>query len=255
MAGLTVFTDLDGTLLDHDSYSFDRARPALEALRSKGARLVLASSKTAAEIGPLRAEIGFADCPAIVENGAGVLSEAGKPARSRYAELRSLLDRVEPALRAEFRGFSDLGPDAVRKQTGLPANQVARAMQRQFSEPGIFLGGPSQETAFVAALSRLGLSARHGGRFLTISFGANKADRVRELQQRFGGRSIALGDAPNDIEMIEAADLGIIVLNRQGTLIPHLRGEAEGKIIRTTEEGPAGWNSAVLAELELLSEA
>ncbi len=254
MAKLTVFTDLDGTLLDHDTYSYDKALPALAALRERGARLVLASSKTAAEIEPLRAELGFGDCPAIVENGAGILTSTSDGASSRYGELRSLMDRIDPALRAEFRGFADLGPDAVQKHTGLAADQVARAMQRQFSEPGIFVGGLSQETAFVAALSHLGLNARYGGRFLTISFGANKADRLKELQREFGGRSIALGDAPNDVEMIEAANLGIIVLNKQGRPVPRLRGEGNGTIIRTTEEGPAGWNSAVLAELELMAD-
>ena len=30
---LVLFSDLDGTLLDHESYSFDAARPALDRLR------------------------------------------------------------------------------------------------------------------------------------------------------------------------------------------------------------------------------
>ena len=70
---LLVFTDLDGTLLDHESYSWSPARPALDALRELGAGLVLASSKTAAEIAPLREAVGFTTWPAIVENGAGTL--------------------------------------------------------------------------------------------------------------------------------------------------------------------------------------
>ena len=66
---LIVFTDLDGTLLDHETYSLEPARPALDRLASEGIPLILASSKTAAEIDRLRAEIGCADFPAIVENG------------------------------------------------------------------------------------------------------------------------------------------------------------------------------------------
>jgi hypothetical protein len=45
-----VFSDLDGTLLDHETYSFDAARPGLDALKSRGIPLILASSKTRAEM-------------------------------------------------------------------------------------------------------------------------------------------------------------------------------------------------------------
>jgi hypothetical protein len=76
---LIVFSDLDGTLLDHETYSWQPAAPALDALKQRGIPLILASSKTAAEIAGLRAEMGFADCPAIVENGAGMLSRGGLP--------------------------------------------------------------------------------------------------------------------------------------------------------------------------------
>ncbi len=71
---IVVFSDLDGTLLDHETYSFAPAWPALDRMREDGHVLVLASSKTAAEIAPIRAAMGFVDCPAIVENGAGLLA-------------------------------------------------------------------------------------------------------------------------------------------------------------------------------------
>ena len=68
---MIVFTDLDGTLLDHETYRFDAALPALETLAARGVPLVLATSKTAAEIGPIRQALGR-DVPAIVENGGGI---------------------------------------------------------------------------------------------------------------------------------------------------------------------------------------
>ena len=76
---LIVFSDLDGTLLDHETYSWAAAEPALAALRAQGIPLVLASSKTALEIAPLRAAMGFSHCPAIVENGAGLLAAGADP--------------------------------------------------------------------------------------------------------------------------------------------------------------------------------
>ncbi len=41
-----VFTDLDGTLLNHDDYSWEAARPALEELQRQSIPLILVSSKT-----------------------------------------------------------------------------------------------------------------------------------------------------------------------------------------------------------------
>lgn len=54
-----VFTDLDSTLLDHHSYSYAEAVPAIRSLTEAGFPLICNSSKTAAEINPLRQLIGY----------------------------------------------------------------------------------------------------------------------------------------------------------------------------------------------------
>ncbi len=68
---LVIFTDLDGSLLDADTYRYDAARAALEELTACQVPLVLCTSKTWAEVEPLRQELGNTD-PFIVENGGGV---------------------------------------------------------------------------------------------------------------------------------------------------------------------------------------
>lgn len=244
---LIVFTDLDGTLLDHDSYSHAAAVPALAALRKQGIPVVLASSKTAAEIAPLRAELGFADVPAIVENGAGLLAPGdGALSGGRYDDLRAALDSLPPDLRAPYQGFGDWGPQGIAQHTGLPPEDAARAGQRLFSEPGIWTGDEPTKQAFLEALAARGVAAREGGRFLTLSFGGTKAGQMDAVLARYGTPfSVALGDAPNDVEMLERADLGIVVANPHRAPLPHLQGEAEGRIRRTTAPGPKGWNAAL----------
>ena len=66
---LLVFTDLDGTLLDHHSYSWAPARPALASLHERGDAVMLVSSKTLAEISTFRRELGLPH-PVVAENGA-----------------------------------------------------------------------------------------------------------------------------------------------------------------------------------------
>ncbi len=253
---LIVFSDLDGTLLDHETYSFDAAKPALQALRDHNCHLVLASSKTAAEIDEIREQTGFAHCPAIVENGAGRL-EPGQSAQSlsdgAYHEIRTVLDQVPRSLRQHFEGFGDLTAAQVAELTGLSVPASERAKTRCFSEPGRWLGPPEALKDFLEHLAERDLTARQGGRFLTFSFGATKADQMFKIASRFAPAPIlALGDAPNDIEMLEAAHYAVIIKNEGGTGIPKLQHEPANHIHRTEAAGPTGWNSAVLSLMDRL---
>ncbi|MDC0736661.1 HAD-IIB family hydrolase [Cognatishimia sp. SS12] len=253
---LLVFSDLDGTLLDHETYQWNAATEALGALRDVGAGLVLASSKTAPEICDIRAAIGFDDWPAIVENGAGILPAGthSVAADATYDTLRTELDALPRALRSKFCGFGDQSVAALSERTGLPPAQAARAKQRAFSEPGTWSGTEAALEDFLAHLAEVGIIGQKGGRFVTLSFGGNKADRVHELTRKFGAQhTLALGDAPNDIKMLESADRAVVVHNPHATPLPKLRGEEAGHILRTQAAGPTGWNAAVLAQLKDLN--
>lgn len=262
---LIVFSDLDGTLLDHETYSFEPARTALNRLKACGGILVLSSSKTAVEMAGLRDEMGFADCPAIVENGAGLLPPAGQGDPSTdsgeiYKRLIDALNAMPPELRKHYASFSDWGPEGIAEHTGLSLKAAKRAGQRQFSEPGIWSGNDANLAAFQAALQEQGVHMRRGGRFQTLSFGAVKADRMAEIIAQYAGPgqrpvTMALGDAPNDAEMISTADYGVIIANTHGAPLPELPGESTGRVVRTTKPGPYGWNDAVLERLsDVLSE-
>ena len=64
-----IFTDMDGTLLDHHTYSFAAAEPTLGKLPTKGIPVIPNTSKTYAEMVQLRDKIGL-NGPFIIENGA-----------------------------------------------------------------------------------------------------------------------------------------------------------------------------------------
>jgi mannosyl-3-phosphoglycerate phosphatase len=250
---LLVFTDLDGTLLSHRDYRWDKAQPALDRLASVGAGVVLASSKTAPEISRLRQGMALEHWPAIVENGAGLLEAYAQaaPDASNYARLRSRVIKIRAALRAGFHGFGDMDVAAISHLTGLSLPDAQLAQQRAYSEPGVWSGTDEEKAVFLEELQAQGISAREGGRFLTLSFGRTKADQMAQITAKLAPRqTIALGDAPNDVEMLEAADVGVIIANPHKPPLPLLQGEISGRIIRTTDEGPEGWNTAILAHLE-----
>lgn len=252
---LLVFTDLDGTLIDHSTYRWDAALPALKALKSMGAGVVLASSKTAAEISVLQKELDLQQWPAIVENGSGLLqpTDSNTQQNDQYDQLRLVIDSCPEKLREKFQGFGDMTAEVVASNTGLAVASAVLAKDRVYSEPGLWTGSDLEREEFLALLSHKGVTGRYGGRFLTLSFGATKADHMSELMEQFKPRhSVALGDAPNDIEMLEAADYGVVVRNPHREELAPLATEAQGRIFRTELAGPPGWNDAILKLIERL---
>ncbi|MBV2187351.1 MAG: HAD-IIB family hydrolase [Rhizobium sp.] len=258
---IVVFTDLDGTLLDHETYSFDAALPAIAALKAHKIPLVLASSKTEAEMRPIARAMGI-DHPMIVENGAGVVGlpsqedPPGTGSASPYSRLRSLLRRIPKDLNACFEGFGDWDAARIARETGLPVASAILARERRFSEPGYFSGTDAQRQAFIDLLERDGFTAVQGGRFFTLMPKTSKAERMAEVVAHFRSRSslpvrtVALGDGPNDLDMIEAADRGFIIANPAHAPLPVTTRERAGFISRSQKAGPEGWNESILQLVE-----
>ena len=71
-----IFTDIDGTLLDHFDYSFSDAIEVIEALNERHIPIIANTSKTFAEMEKLQQTIGF-NSPFISENGAVVYIPIG----------------------------------------------------------------------------------------------------------------------------------------------------------------------------------
>lgn len=245
---LIFFSDLDGTLLDHETYDFSPALPALSALSRHQIPLILTSSKTGPEIAALRSEMGLEHWPAIIENGAGELPPGNSTSidNSAYLQLRQILETLPKGLRDLYTGFGDMKVAEVVELTGLSTGTARLAQQRAFTEPGVFAGGEKEKQLFLDALALRGVSARDGGRFLTLSFGRTKADGLRLIATRMGKlETVALGDAPNDVDMLLAATQAVIVRNDHAPDIGCIPDA-----IRTSLPGPAGWNAAVLSLLD-----
>jgi len=267
-----VFSDLDGTLLDHHSYGFEAARPALAALKATGILLVLCSSKTRVELLAAQRRLGITG-PFIPENGgavvlsgggelAGAFSDnlAGLPARvfgTPYPQLRKALGELRRRFGPGLRGFGDVGEEEVAGWTGLPLDQVRLARERDFDEPFVWQPepGPNRVDAARSWLAGRGLNLTRGGRFWHVVGPCDKGQAVRWLlrilARHVGGmpESLALGDSENDLPMLQEADEGVLVERPGGG---HLAARPRG--VRTVAGvGPEGWNRAVTEWLGRLS--
>lgn len=254
---LIVFTDLDGTLLDHHSYSWRAATPAMAKLAANGIPLVLNSSKTAAEMGELQRAMGLYG-PYIVENGAAVVIPAGCLGAEREevqhfgadhdAIIRTILVQRERG--AQFQGFSDMSAAELAELTGLSEAEAERARRRMGTEPLLWQGSEAELDDFRTALEADGLRLVQGGRFWHAMGHFDKADAARFLLNRFRALagnepviSIALGDSPNDQRMLEEADIPVVIrgVNSEQVTLP-----ASRRPMRSLKPGPEGWNECVL---------
>jgi mannosyl-3-phosphoglycerate phosphatase len=258
---LIIFSDLDGTLLDHDDYRWQAAGPALDRLKAARIPLVLNSSKTMAEIRALRDELGNTD-PFIVENGAAVVipPHAFGNAEEEVVNFGATRERVLEVLDAQrekgarFRGFANMSGDELAAETGLDPAAAGRAKERLGTEPLIWKGTDEELVHFEEALGAAQLRLVPGGRFLHAMGIFDKADGARFLlnkykehyREQYGDEpvlAIALGDSPNDQQMLESADIPVVIrgVKSDEVILPSAK-----HAMRSLKPGPEGWNECVL---------
>jgi len=251
-----IFTDLDGTLLDHDTYSWEPAAAALAQLQRRGIPVVLNSSKTLAELEQWRRQLGLKD-PLVCENGAFIDVPSGyfatdMPVRDPLPD-RPMLQAAYLQVRAAggFRcvAFFELGTDGIAAATGLDREAAERANQRFATEPVLWQDSAAALLQFRAAIEGLGLRCLSGGRFVHVMGNADKATAMQDLMAAYvrmsptiPRTSIALGDGPNDATMLAAASIAVVVRGRHRHAIA-LKNHP--RVVYTREYGPVGWQNAV----------
>ncbi len=250
---LLVFTDLDGTLLDHDSYAWKPAARALRRLSELDIPLIFNSSKTATEIVELRQELQNSH-PYIVENGGAVFlpTETGEEIHhfgANYQQIRRILTSLRNKHDYPFSGFADMGPDGVVAATGLDKASAEAACDRQSTEPLLWQGDDAHLEAFRQDLAKEGLQLVKGGRFFHVMGQTDKGLAMNWLTERYRQADpetkfvlVALGDGPNDLPMLQLADIAVVLRPQTG---PALTVSGHTRVIRPGFPGPNGWQEAL----------
>jgi mannosyl-3-phosphoglycerate phosphatase len=247
--GWLVFTDLDGTLLDHNSYDHREALPALQKLRERQIPVIPVSSKTQAELEVLVQKLHL-EGTMIGENGAVIVYPGEEPqiAPPGYLQIRDYLVDSRSNPEYETLGFGDMTVDEVMASTGLDRDMAQLAMCRLASEAFVWHGSESGLNQFRQEIVRVGLRLLKGGRFHHLLGNTDKGKAVgyvaRHLERNGYAvtKTIGLGDSDNDREMLLAVDIPIIVRKHDGT---HIVLEQRPDAIITNLPGPAGWNRAI----------
>ncbi|MFC1992277.1 mannosyl-3-phosphoglycerate phosphatase [Chloroflexota bacterium] len=257
-----IFTDLDGTLLDLKTYSYDKALPSINYLREQGIPVVFCSAKTRAEQEVYRQQLKIND-PFIVENGGAIfISQGYFPFDFRhhkfedgyqvielgipYQQIRQTLEQVRSDNKVNIKGFGDMSAEEVASLTGLDLEAARRAKTREYDETLTLEGTQEEIDRALKAIGEAGLNYTSGGRFYDATGPNDKGKATKILSDLFRRKlgpmkTMGIGDSPNDLPMLSVVDIPVLV-QKPGAVwqevdMPHLR-----KVVGI---GPEGWARAI----------
>jgi len=218
-----IFTDLDGTLLDHHTYAWDLVRPALKRIKQTQTPLIMVSSKTRLEIETLRQELANSD-PFISENGGAIfipndydLSLPSGAVKSGDYHVMAL-GLSTGKLTQKFDLFSEQFP--VKALSRIDVTEVAA------------LTWLSLDQARAAQALTGGNDKGHAVHILTDLYRQKQPDLI----------TIGLGDSSNDASLLAAVDRPFLVARPDGS---HISMELPG-LTRVALAGPAGFNQTIM---------
>ncbi len=245
-----VVTDLDGTLLDRQTYEYTPALDAIQELDKRGIPIVLNSSKTQAEIASIRKQLDNQE-PFVCENGGiivgmGDVQYLATPREQFLPQLRSLKEKLE----LQYQGFADAEVNDVVRWTGLTQDDAQKAMQRSATEPLLWQDSDTALSKLRQELEKLNLQCVKGGRFHHVMGIFNKASCFPLLRKHYAPTApetvkiVALGDSPNDLPMLEQADYAIVIPSGKGEKL-HLDRDVD--VYYATQLGPSGWQEGIFS--------
>jgi mannosyl-3-phosphoglycerate phosphatase len=263
---LIFFTDLDGTLLERNTYSAEPAREALARISRLGFPLVFCTSKTRAEVEHWRTILSNSH-PFIAENGGALFVPDGyfeKPFQAPtyrhgyavfefgtpYADLVGILGQASQLSGCRVRGFNEMSAEELSLRCGMSLEQARLAKLREYDEPFEILDPPGDR--LLKAITACGKTWTRGGRFHHVTGANNKAHGICLLTSyychAFGNiTTVGLGDGLNDLDFLRFMNIPVII---QSPGDQRLRSSLQSARI-SEFPGPAGWNASVI---EILNE-
>ncbi|MBN1301444.1 MAG: HAD-IIB family hydrolase [Melioribacteraceae bacterium] len=255
---LIVYTDVDNTLRDLESNSFEKIIPTIRKLQDRSIPVILCSSKSLSELNFLRNEFSI-KCPLIVENGSAVIipkeyfsceyifthEEKGNNIIQlgiQRVEISKLLKQIQHDNRFGFKIISQMGKGDVMKLTGLREKEIYRMSDRSYSEI-IHFPDSTEYLKLVPVIKKQGLNIINEGS-LSIVFSAT-ADKGRAVKKLSGIykrefkriKSIGVGTVENDILMLSKTDIPFLAKSSDGNWV-----EASRAMNRLNAAGPDGFN-------------
>ena len=223
-----IFTDLDGSLLDRDTFKFDKILQYIKDLISKGIFIIPNSSKTKNEIDSFNKELDE-DLPFIVENGAAIynlnLINASFPEKiSLSREISEILDifnnKISKKYKSKCKFIKNLTSDKQLQIFGQSKEKVKLSMKREYSIPLLYDGSKAEKVDLIKSVNNVGLSLQEGGRVINLCDKISKSRAMKNVVKIFKKISkeklitIGVGDNFNDLDTVSYTHLTLPTIDR-----------------------------------------
>ena len=257
---IIIFTDLDGSLLDKDTFEFHEIEDYFRDLVSKGIKIIPNSSKTKAELSNFNKQYNL-DLSFIAENGSSIhglnLIHENLPSNiflSRTVdEIYKIYNQnVTDNLKEKITFILRLKSKEQKEIFGLPLDKMMLAIKRDYSIPIQFNGTESEKNEFFNIINESGLTIQTGGRIMNICDNTNKSKAMVKTIQLIKDEmndeiiTIGVGDNHNDIEMLKKSDYACLVKNDNfdSSLINI------DNLIKSSEPSPLGWADVIKTAIQ-----
>jgi len=236
-----IFSDLDGSLLNHEDYSFKEAKPMLHFIKQNGIELIFTTSKTKKECEVLQKKMDIT-APFIVENGACIYYPNGEMELLgiEHRDIKTFIDSVKEDFK--ILSFSNMKIEEIMEYTLFDYEQSECAKNRDYSEP--FLIYDERRLTELEVLAEAnGMKILKGGRFYhCVGINQGKGEAVKKAFIQYPNKiTIGLGDNYNDVSMLEIVDIPVLIPHHEGKYIDI---EIEN-LIKAPYKGSLGWNEAL----------
>lgn len=254
-----VAIDLDGTLLDPNSQVTERTDKAVRAVLEKGITVIFATGKTYTAVAPLVERFGI-KTPCICVQGLVVYNGDGKimhqqvlsPAAARqvitYAEDRGFFVLLYSGARILMRARNEEVEKTLFTRYHEPVPETIGALQNVLDSVPINKMALVGEPRTVKAL-RWQLNAQVGNMMRLMQAGVpqmvevlppgtSKGMALKALLKELKvdpEHVLAIGDAENDLEMIQLAGIGVAM----GQAEQHVKDAANYVVASNAEDGAA----------------
>lgn len=267
---IVIFTDPDGTLLDHRAHPCIPLCPALRILADHNVPLVLCSNRTRAELEIVQQEFQFRH-PFISESGGaaylprGYFSPPSDPMMPGYDVLPfgrpqqavvETLRRTAEGQGIEVRGFNSMSIQEVADECGLSLAEARLAQLREFGEAfRIQSSDPAVHSRMINALRRAGLRCVSNGRLFHTSAGADVRRSVQAVTSLYRQRchrvlTVGVSTGRSDFSLLREVDVPIVVTDSEVDPARVVRLLPNARV--TSAAGAAGWDEGILLAVQPL---
>ena len=221
---VVIFTDLDGTLLNRDTFKFDEIKDYIKSLVNKGIIIIPNTSKTNAELNNFAKELDL-NLPFISENGSAIhglniinknLPDEIILAREKELILKIFQKEIPENLKSKCKLITKMEKKIQKEVFGLSDKNLRNVLNRSYSTPILFEGNNEQKKDLFKIVKNVGLSLHEGGRVINICDNVSKLkamNRVIKIIKKTENeiKTIGVGDNFNDLDMLRNSNIACLV--------------------------------------------